>query len=97
MMQHFIYVILVGRLSKNLAIEWFHCNYMKLNKDKCHLNISGHKSEAIWVKKQTSQIFASTAKLLAFFKNFKRHLKLKCDNGHPVLVPVSSVEDIYSK
>ena len=24
------------------AIEWFECNYMKLNQDKSHLLISGH-------------------------------------------------------
>ena len=41
---------LVNRLEHdaNLAIEWFDCNYMKLNQDKSHLIISGHKSEAIW-------------------------------------------------
>ena len=38
---------LVNRLEHdaNLAIEWFDCNYMKLNQDKCHLIISGHKSQ----------------------------------------------------
>ena len=34
----------------NLTIEWFDCNYIKLNEDKCHLIISGHKSEEIWAK-----------------------------------------------
>ena len=28
-----------------LAIEWFECNYMKLNQAKCHLLILGHKYE----------------------------------------------------
>ena len=31
-----------------LAIEWFECNYMKLNQDKRHLLISGHKYESVW-------------------------------------------------
>ena len=41
---------LVNRLEHdaNLAIEWFDCNYMTLNDDKCLLIISGHKSEAVW-------------------------------------------------
>ena len=26
-----------------LAVEWFECNYMIVNQDKCHLLISGHK------------------------------------------------------
>ena len=33
-----------------LAIEWFDSNYMKLNQDKCHLIISGHKCKVIWAK-----------------------------------------------
>ena len=33
-----------------LAIEWFETNNMKLNKDKCHLLVSGHKFENVWVK-----------------------------------------------
>ena len=31
-----------------LAIEWFECNYVKLNQDKCHLLICGHKYESVW-------------------------------------------------
>ena len=30
-----------------LATAWFEMNYMKLNTDKCHLLISGNKSEQI--------------------------------------------------
>ena len=39
----------VNRLEydANLVIEWFDCNYMKLIKDKCHVSISGHKSDTI--------------------------------------------------
>ena len=29
-----------------LVIEWFECNYMKLNQDKYHLLISGYKYES---------------------------------------------------
>ena len=35
--------------STALAIEWFEINYMKLNKDICHLLIAGHKYENLWV------------------------------------------------
>ena len=31
------------------TLEWFEINYMKLNKDKCHLLIAGHKYENLWV------------------------------------------------
>ena len=52
---------LVNRLEHdaNQAIEWFHCNYMKLNQDKCHLIISGHKSEAIWANIGQTKIWES--------------------------------------
>ena len=33
-----------------IAIEWFESNYMKLNTDKCHLLLAGHKHEHIWAK-----------------------------------------------
>ena len=33
-----------------LALEWFECNYMKLNPDKCHLLIAGNKHEHIFAK-----------------------------------------------
>ena len=52
---------LANRLEHDakLAIEWFDCNYMKLNKDKCDLIISGHKSEAIWAKIGQTKIWES--------------------------------------
>ena len=31
-----------------LAIEWFDSNYMKLNEEKCHFIVAGHKYEHIW-------------------------------------------------
>ena len=33
-----------------LAIEWFESNYMKLNTDKCHLLLAGHRHEYIWAQ-----------------------------------------------
>ena len=32
-----------------IAIEWFECNYMKLNNDKCHFIVAGNKHENLWV------------------------------------------------
>ena len=32
-----------------LVIAWFQNNYMKLNTDKCHLFVVGHKFEHTWV------------------------------------------------
>ena len=33
-----------------LAIEWFESNYMRLNTNKCHLLVGGHKHEHCWAK-----------------------------------------------
>ena len=31
-----------------LATEWFESNYVKLNQDKYHFLMSGHKHEMVW-------------------------------------------------
>ena len=43
---------LIKRLEHDafLVTEWFETSCMKLNKDKCHLLVSGHKYENVWVK-----------------------------------------------
>ena len=35
-----------------LAIEWFESNYMKLNEDKCHLLVAGHRYEIGLIKEK---------------------------------------------
>jgi len=34
----------------DLALGWFESNFMKLNTDKCHLLVSGHKHEEMWIR-----------------------------------------------
>ena len=52
---------LVRRLEHDsiLAIEWFERNYMKLNQDKCHFLLSGHKHEMIWANIGQAKIWES--------------------------------------
>ena len=52
---------LIQRLEHDslLAIEWVEENYMKLNEDKCHLLISGHKYEHVSAKIGNSRIWES--------------------------------------
>ena len=67
---------LISRLEHDsvLAIEWFECNYMKLNQDKCHLLISGHKYESVWANIGSCKIWESNdQKLLGV--NIDRNLK----------------------
>ena len=48
---HFMLVIKIWQHSlecaANRAVEWFKQNHMKLNPDKSHLLVSGHKHECI--------------------------------------------------
>ena len=52
---------LVRRLEHDSmpAIEWFESNYMKLNQDKCHFLLSGHKHEMIWANIGQTKIWES--------------------------------------
>ena len=40
-----------------LATEWFECNDIKLNQDKRHLLISGHKYERVWANVGSCKIW----------------------------------------
>ena len=48
-----------------LAIDWFECNYMKLNEDKCHLLIPGKNIEHVWAKVGGSLIWESAKENLS--------------------------------
>ena len=57
-----------------LAVCWFESNYMKLNTDKCHLIISGHKHESFCADIGNDRIWESNyVKLLGI--NIDRSLK----------------------
>ena len=61
---------LIKRLEHNafLATEWFETNNIKINKDKRHLLISGHKYENVWVKKEDEKIWESAKQKLLGMK-----------------------------
>ena len=49
----------------DFCISWFEDNFMKLNTDKCHLLVSGHKHERCWARVGSDIIWESNnAKLL---------------------------------
>ena len=41
----FVYDLNLEVVLTQLVIAWFQNNYMKLNTDKCHLFVAGHKFE----------------------------------------------------
>ena len=47
-----------------LAAEWFQNNFIKLNQDKCHVLISGHKHESVWAKIGETNIWESNKQKL---------------------------------
>ena len=55
---------LINRLEHDtaLAVEWFENNFMKLNQDKCHLLVSGHKHETAWAKIGETKIWETINK-----------------------------------
>ena len=57
---------LIKRLEHDafLVTEWFETNNMKLNKDKCHLSVSGHKYENVWLKMGDEKIWESAKQKL---------------------------------
>ena len=73
-----------------LCLEWFECNYMKLNADKCHLLISGHKHEWIWAMIGKDMIWESQCEKLLGVTidnelNFKIHILDICKKANSKL------------
>ena len=54
---------LIQRLEHDalIAIEWFESNYMKMNKEKCHFLVTGHKYEQLYVYMGKHKIWESTS------------------------------------
>ena len=69
-----------------LGMEWFEANYMKLNEEKCHLLISGHKYESVWAMIGNTRIWEShQEKLLGVIiekdLKFNTHISNICMHG----------------
>ena len=66
-----------------LAIEWFESNYMKLNKDKCHLLLSGYKYENIWINVGGTKVWERNSETMLGIQiernlKFDRHVVELC-------------------
>ena len=60
----------------HIFIEWFESNYMKLNEQKCHFLLSGHKYEHLYVTIGNTKIWESySEKILGI--TIDRNLKFK--------------------
>ena len=52
-------VVIIEKLEKSsqLAIKWFHHNYMKINAEKCEFLITGHLFEHLWLNVEETQVW----------------------------------------
>ena len=69
--------------NSNIVIDWFQNNYIKMNSDKCHLLMVGHKFEQIWTKFGTDLIWErNSIKLLGtttdIHLKFDKNVSLSC-------------------
>ena len=97
----------LDRLIKKLesvsleAINWFRINYMKLNEDKCHLLVSGHKYEHISAMVGNSRIWESQmVKLLGINIDndlkFREHIDQICDKAGNKISALARVRHHFS-
>ena len=84
-----------------VAIEWFGWNNMKLNEDKCHLIVSGHKYEHIWAKAGSAKIWESQREqLLGVYLDrdlsFKYHVTNLCKKTNKKLAALIRLSRYYN-
>ena len=84
-----------------LAIEWFEANYMKLNADKCHLLVAGHKYECVCAKIGNETIWESNAeKLLGITIDrnlkFELHVTSICKKAQRKLTAIARYSKLLS-
>ena len=84
-----------------LAIEWFENNYMKLNEDKCHLLLAGHRYETLWANTGETRIWESkNAKFLGLTvdrnMNFEDHVFTLCKKAGRKLSALSRTSNYVS-
>ena len=84
-----------------LAIEWFNANYMKLNADKCHLLVAGHKYESVWAKIGNEKIWESNEEKLLGINidnklNFVKHVANICKIANRKLTAIARCSNLLS-
>ena len=79
---------LIRRLGHDalIAIEWFESNYMKMNKEKCHFLVTGHKYEQLYVNMGKNHIRESTSEKIL---GVQIDAKLKFDKHVDYLLKVA--------
>ena len=92
-------------IHSDFCIKWFENNFMKLNTDKCHLLVSGHKHEKCWARVGDDQIWEENkVKLLGVtidnqlsFENHINNICTKANRKLSVLSRMGSILDFEKK
>ena len=84
-----------------ISINWFKANYMKLNNDKCHLIVAGHKYEHMWARIGESRIWEKhKVKLLGVHidnkLSFKYHVSQICQKAGRKISALARVRHLFS-
>ena len=84
-----------------MALTWIETNYMKLNSDKCHLLVSGHHYEEMFVKIGNDIIWESkSVKLLGIIIDkelkFDKHVDKICSKANRKLSVLSRMRSFLS-
>ena len=94
---------LLEKLEQNseLAIQWFENNYMKLNTDKCHLLMCGHKYEHQWAQIGKDKIWEEReVKLLGINIDndlkFDQHISNICSKANMTLSVLCRMKNILT-
>ena len=85
-----------------MAISWFKYNYMKLNEEKCHLLIFGHRYEHIWAKIGETRRWENNNVMLLGVKinnnlNFNKHISTVCSKTASKLAALTRLSKILNE
>ena len=94
------YFLFALRLSEdhNFSGDSRENNYMKLNKDKCHLLVAGHRYETLWTKIRETRIWESKNEKLLWLTidrnlNFDDHVFSLCKKAGRKLAALSRISN----
>ena len=84
-----------------IAIKWFESNYMKLNADKCHMLVAGHKHETQWVEIGGEEIKESNEERLLGINigkniSFESHIDNICTGANCKLTAIARYSRLLS-
>ena len=100
--KNFDFVLNELERNSNITIDCFQSNYTKMNSDKCHLLVAGHKFEQIWAKIGTDLIWESNSvKLLGItidnHLKFVKHISLLCGKANRKLPALATFPTFHKK